>query len=86
VALGFLDDAIMVELVVEELRNELEAYEDFRRFRSEELARRGESAEAGAGRVTRRAWLDAKRAELHGRMRQRGLTRGLRGLFSLFSG
>ena len=31
--LGFLDDAIMVELVVRELRHEIEAYEDFRVFR-----------------------------------------------------
>jgi len=84
-ALGFLDDAIMVELVVEELRHELEAYDDFCRFRTEELARRAtdtQSTEA-TGPVTRAAWLDAKRAELHGRMRERG--RGLRGLFSLFS-
>jgi uncharacterized membrane protein YkvA (DUF1232 family) len=90
-ALGFLDDAIMIELVVEELRHELEAYEDFCRFRSEELARRSTdaaSAAAGAqsaGPVTRKEWLDAKRAELHGRMRERGVGRKLRGLFSLFS-
>jgi uncharacterized membrane protein YkvA (DUF1232 family) len=88
--LGFLDDAIMVELVVEELRHELEAYEDFCRFRAAELARRNaESETAGApepaGPVTRKEWLDAKRAELHGRMRERGSSRGLRGLFSLFS-
>jgi len=84
--LGFLDDAIMVELVVEELRPEMEAYEDFCRFRTEETARRtsdkksGRAADAN-GPVTRKDWLDAKRAELHGRMRERG---GLRGLFSLF--
>ena len=86
-ALGFLDDAIMVELVVEELQHELEAYEDFCRFRTEELARRsteGDSARSGdaSGSVTRKEWLDAKRAELHGRMRERGVS--LRGLFSLF--
>ena len=88
-ALGFLDDAIMVELVVEELRNELEAYEDFCRFRAEQTARRSEASESGQGGdvnvpVTRKEWLDAKRAELHGRMRERGVSRGLRGLFSLF--
>jgi uncharacterized membrane protein YkvA (DUF1232 family) len=87
-ALGFLDDAIMVELVVEELRHELEAYEDFCRFRDEEMARRSADGNGGraadaSGPVTRKAWLDAKREELHGRMRERG--RGLRGLFSLFS-
>jgi hypothetical protein len=47
-ALGFLDDAIMVELVVEELRHELEAYDDFCRFRTEELARR--TADTGSDR------------------------------------
>jgi uncharacterized membrane protein YkvA (DUF1232 family) len=88
-ALGFLDDAIMVELVVDELRNELEAYDDFCQFRAEELARRSAAGESdGApesnGRVTRREWLDAKREELHGRMRERG-GKGLRGFFSLFS-
>ena len=85
-ALGFLDDAIMIELVVEELRGELEAYEDFCRFREEQQAQGGSPEGAGATAstitVTRSDWLDAKRAELHGRMRERG---GLRGLFSLFS-
>jgi len=86
-ALGFLDDAIMIELVDEELCNELEAYEDFCRFRTEEIARRIAAGEGGKGgedtaRVTRIAWLDSKRAELHGRMRER---RGLRGFLSLFS-
>jgi len=89
-ALGFLDDAIMIELVVEELRGELESYEDFCRFREEQQAHRAqhESADAArtTGTVTRSDWLDAKRAELHGRMRQHGMSRGLRGLFSLFSG
>jgi uncharacterized membrane protein YkvA (DUF1232 family) len=88
-ALGFLDDAIMVELVVEELRPELDAYEDFCRFRTDETARRtAENTSAGAADasapVTRKDWLDAKRQELHGRMRERGVSRGLRGLFSLF--
>ena len=31
--LGFLDDAIMIELVVRELKHEIEAYEDFRDYR-----------------------------------------------------
>lgn len=86
--LGFLDDAIMVELVVEELRPEIEAYEDFCRFRAEETARRAADKTRGAGDasapVTRADWLDAKRAELHGRMRERGVSRALRGVFSLF--
>lgn len=32
--IGFLDDAIMVELAFRELRHEIEAYQDFRAFRS----------------------------------------------------
>lgn len=32
--LGFLDDAIMIELVFRELRHEIEAYEDFCEFRT----------------------------------------------------
>ncbi len=88
-ALGFLDDAIMIELVVEELRGELEAYEDFCRFREEQQSQRAQKGSAdeaqSAGTVTRSEWLDSKRAELHGRMRQHGISRGLRGLFSLFS-
>lgn len=55
---GFLDDAIMVELVVRELRHEIEAYEDFCEFREQ---RRG----------GRDAWLDKRRADLQSRMRRR---------------
>jgi uncharacterized membrane protein YkvA (DUF1232 family) len=32
--LGYLDDAIMIELVVQELKHDIEAYEDFCGFRS----------------------------------------------------
>jgi uncharacterized membrane protein YkvA (DUF1232 family) len=46
--LGFLDDAIMVELVLQEMRPELEAYAQFCAFREEELARSGnDPAERG---------------------------------------
>lgn len=57
--LGFLDDAIMVELVVRELRHEIEAYDDFCDFRSKQT---------GAGKV---ASLAARRDELQSRMRRR---------------
>ena len=30
--LGFIDDAIMIELIVRELRHDIDAYEEFRRF------------------------------------------------------
>ena len=62
--LGFLDDAIMVELVVRELRHELDAYQDFCEFRS--AARDKDNIE-----VSREAWLDERRKELQSRMRRR---------------
>lgn len=65
--IGFLDDAIMIELVVRELKHEIEAYEDFRTFRAAEATRRGERAD-GLGRVD---WLEDKRLQLHSRMRRR---------------
>jgi uncharacterized membrane protein YkvA (DUF1232 family) len=37
--LGFLDDAIMIELIVRELRHEIEGYEEFRRYRHAEWDR-----------------------------------------------
>lgn len=62
--LGLLDDAIMVELVVRELRHEIEAYRDFCGFRRAQ-DERGENA------GDREAWLDARRKALHSRMRNR---------------
>lgn len=60
---GFLDDAIMAELVVTDLEAEIRAYEDFCKFREKEEKRRGEH-------VTREEWLAPKREQLHRRMRQ----------------
>src|SRR5690606_28612026 len=39
--LGFLDDAIMIELCVRELRHELEAYDEFCEYREREAKKRG---------------------------------------------
>lgn len=55
--LGFLDDAIMVELILQELRHEIEAYEKFCEFRK--------SAGHSASEV------DKQREALHARMRRR---------------
>ena len=55
---GFLDDAIMVELVVRELRPEIEAYQDFCALRDE-------------SKGNRNAWLARRRGELQRRMRRR---------------
>ncbi len=65
--LGFLDDAIMIELVVRELRHEIEAYEDFCGYR-DRLSEKGDGSKA-----SREGWLDARRKELQARMRRRRL-------------
>ena len=63
--LGFLDDAIMIELVVEELKDDIEAFLEFCHYRKREEGRHsGET-------ITRDEWLDTKRKELHSRMRNR---------------
>ena len=67
--LGFLDDAIMIELVAEELKDDIEAFEEFCAYRSREEGRSGDA------KVTREEWLDSKRRELHSRMRNRRSTR-----------
>src|SRR5262247_1522112 len=57
---GFLDDAIMVELVVQEIRPELDAYEDFCTYRNEQRKRKGVDPEAQGERLEarRRAMFD----------------------------
>jgi uncharacterized membrane protein YkvA (DUF1232 family) len=68
---GFLDDAIMIELVVRELKHEIEAYQDFCDFRD-----RGD----GRRRAIRDQWLEKRREELQSRMRRRR-KRSTAGLF-----
>jgi len=65
--LGFLDDAIMIELCVRELRHELDAYDDFCEFREREAKKRGIEPAA----VGRTDWLDSRRDELVERMHTR---------------
>jgi len=67
--LGFLDDAIYVELVIRELKAEIESYEEFCSFRTAEEARRKAAGEDP--HVEREEWLADKRATLHARMRKR---------------
>ena len=59
--LGYLDDAIMVELVVQDLKHEIEAFDAFVIFRKERKRKKSESAEG----------LEKRRASLQGRMRRR---------------
>lgn len=84
--LGFLDDAIMVELVVRELLPEIEAYGEFCRFRAVEADRRS----IGPEEVDREEWLVEKRKQIQSRMksrrrrRKRPSPRSGRSPFSLF--
>ncbi len=66
---GFLDDAIMVELVIRELQHEIEAYLDFCDFRARHRAKPGIKRKTSD--VTRDQWLEKRREELQSRMRRR---------------
>lgn len=67
--LGFLDDAIYVELIIRELKAEIDSYEEFCEFRGAEEARRKERGMDP--HVEREEWLADKRAALHAKMRKR---------------
>ena len=64
--LGFLDDAIMIELVVRELKPEIDAYRDFCEYRDRLRLEQGHSA-----KISREGWLDNRRKDLQVRMRRR---------------
>lgn len=64
--IGFLDDAMFVEIVIRELSAEIGAYNDFCDFRNAEEERMraaGEDPDAN-----RAAWLQPKRDELHAQL------------------
>jgi hypothetical protein len=65
--LGFLDDAIMIDVVQQVLAPEIEAYADFLKFREQET----QHGSTDAASLGRQDWLDGRRAELQMRMRQR---------------
>ena len=67
-----LDDAIMIEMVNQELKHEIQAYRDFCVFRAAEANRLGnEAMELG-----RSDWLEERRKQLHSRMRRRRTRKG----------
>jgi uncharacterized membrane protein YkvA (DUF1232 family) len=66
--IGFLDDAIMIELVVQELEHELDAYADFCRFREKKDVILKSTT---GGPTNREEWLEARRAQLQARMQRR---------------
>jgi len=63
--LGYIDDAIMIELVVSELKNEIDSFDDFCKYRAEERARNRNP------NLSREQYLGIKRRQLHERMRRR---------------
>jgi hypothetical protein len=65
--LGFLDDAILIEMVTTELKHEIQAYRDFCVFRAAESGRMGDDAKE----LGRSDWLEERRKQLHSRMRRR---------------
>lgn len=73
--LGFLDDAVMIELSVRELKHELSAYDDFCDYRQRQAEHRGLEPD----KIGRTDWLDSRREELVDRMhvrRERDMSQG----------
>lgn len=68
-AIGFLDDAIVIELCRNDLQYSLEAYDDFCSWRQQEAAARG--LDPATLSVKRVDWADARAAETIARMRRR---------------
>ena len=65
--LGFLDDAIMIELCTRELKHEIDAYEDFCDYRQREADARG----LDPATIGRADFLESRREELIDRMHSR---------------
>ena len=75
--IGFLDDAIMAEIVISGLEAEISAYQEFCTYRSAEEQRRvnrGQPTDVG-----REDWLADQRAVLQNRMRERRRSRASSG-------
>jgi uncharacterized membrane protein YkvA (DUF1232 family) len=62
--IGFLDDALVAELVARELKPELDGYREFSEYRDNEVER-------GKTSVTREDWLDSKRRQIFLRIKRR---------------
>ena len=65
--IGYLDDVIMIELIMRDLRHVRDAYTDFCRFRSDYDDEHGDSIDG----AIRRDRLDRRRQQLHQRMKRR---------------
>jgi uncharacterized membrane protein YkvA (DUF1232 family) len=75
--IGYLDDVIVIELVVRELQHIREAYDDFCQFRVEFDNDQEENTDA----VIRRDRIDRRRQQLHQRMKRRTSRRSKSGLW-----
>ena len=73
--LGFLDDAIMIEIVCRDLKHEIEAYRDFCVYRVAEVHLSGREVLD----TERSGWLEDRRRQLHFRMHRRRRMRESRG-------
>ena len=67
----------MIELAIQDLSQDLDAYQQFAQFKKTEEKRRGESA-----KVNRESWLEAKRDELRSSMRRNRQKSSRRRVFS----
>jgi len=66
---GFLDDAIYAEVIIQELESEIRTYSEFCQYRiAEENRRKNRGLDPAVGRED---WLADKRSVLHSRMRAR---------------
>ena len=65
--IGYLDDVIIIELVVRELHHVRVAYDDFCQFREEFDSKKGKDLDP----VIRRDRIDRRRQQLHQRMQRR---------------
>jgi uncharacterized membrane protein YkvA (DUF1232 family) len=67
--IGFLDDAIMVSLAIDNLEPEITSYQEFSEYRNAEVRRRGEAGQEVD--ITKEDWLAKKRHSMHRIMRVR---------------
>ncbi len=69
--IGFLDDVIVVELIMRELKHVREAYDDFCEYRQSFDDEHGKTSDG----VVRRDRIDRRRQQLHQRMKRRSAGR-----------
>lgn len=76
--IGYLDDVIIIELIMRDLQYVREAYDEFRQFRLEFDRKHGDSIDG----AIRRDRLDRRRQQLHQKMVRRARRRGKSAIWS----